>query len=95
MDGWRSAVEGRDGSENIEEVEGRALSKGKGLKLKVVGLPLGRDEIVVTKGQGMFSDVPQSSLDLVRPADRRAEKWDSLRLIFAPVRLVIPGCLKV
>ena len=60
MEGWKW----RDGSGNIEKVEGRALSNGTGLKLKVVGLPLGRDEIVVTKGQGMFSDVPQSSLDL-------------------------------
>ena len=95
MDG--TVEEERDGSENIEKVEGRALSKGKGLKLKVVGLPLGRDEIVVTKGQGMFSDVPQSSLDLGKrwPADRRAKKWDSLRLIFAPVRRINAGCLKV
>ena len=65
--------------------------------MKVVGLPLGRDEIVVTKGQGMFSDVPQSSLDLGKPwtADRRAEKWDSLRLIFAPVCQKNAGCFKV
>ena len=37
MDG-EMAVEGRDGSKNIEKVEGRALSEGTGVKLKVVGL---------------------------------------------------------
>ena len=34
--------------------------------------------------QGMFSDVPQSSLDLGRPTDERPEQWDSLLNFAAP-----------
>ena len=64
------------------------------LKWKVDGRRGRGDELVVTKGQGMFSDVPQSSLDLGRPRDG-AEKWDSLRLIFAPVRRIHAGWWKV